>query len=128
MSGLVLVDTSVWADHINHSDFHLSGLLEERRVVMHPFVIGELAMGNLKRRAVILHGLHALPEAARARDDEVLAFISDHVLFGRGISYIDVHLLTAAKLTASTTLWTRDRRLRQAAEAIQLDFKEPRKM
>ncbi len=95
---------------------------------MHPFVIGELAMGNLKSRERILRDLHALPEAARARDDEVLDFIVDHELFGRGISYIDVHLLAAAKLTARTTLWTRDRRLRQAAEAVQLDFKAPRTM
>lgn len=124
---LVLVDTVVWADHIDHSDDLLHELLRERRVLMHPFVIGELAMGNLKRRALMLRDLHKLPAVEVATEGEMLRFVEERLLFGRGIGFVDAHLLAAVQLTAGAKLWTRDRRLRVSAEEMGIDFKAPLK-
>jgi predicted nucleic acid-binding protein len=119
----VLVDTSIWANHIDHSDPTLRILLDDGRVLIHPYVIGELAMGNLKQRDLILRELNKLRSAVLAKDQEVLSFIHIHKLFGSGIGYIDAHLLASTQLTPETKLWTRDRRLRESAERLALDFK-----
>jgi predicted nucleic acid-binding protein len=119
----VLVDTSIWADHIDHSDSTLQILLDDDLVLIHPYVIGELAMGNLKQRDTVLRELKKLHGAVIAKDDEVLRFIVVHKLSGTGIGYIDAHLLASTQLTPETKLWTRDRRLREAAERLALDFK-----
>jgi predicted nucleic acid-binding protein len=96
---LILVDTSVWVDHLRRGDPKLVDLLERTIVMMHPFVVGEIACGSLHDRASILELLQDLPAAAVAEGDEVLQFIDRHVLHGRGIGYVDVHLLASVTLT-----------------------------
>jgi predicted nucleic acid-binding protein len=93
-------------------------LLEGRQVLAHPFVVGELALGNIKRRAMILDALGNLPRASVASDDEVLGLIEGRSLFGLGIGYVDVHLLASALLSDDASLWTRDRRLNDVAQRL----------
>jgi len=115
---LILVDTSVWVDHLRNGDAQLAALLERGAVAVHPFVIGEIACGSLADRASVLELLQALPMTAVAEPDEVLGFIERHGLHGQGIGYVDMHLLSAVALTEGATLWTRDKRLRAAAEIM----------
>jgi predicted nucleic acid-binding protein len=117
---VILVDTSVWVDHLHFSDRTLADLLDKGRVLSHPFVIGEVALENLRRRALVLGALSDLPQVTVATDDEVLHFIHRHTPFGLGVGYIDAHLLAAVALTAGSTLWTRDRRLHSAAAQLGL--------
>jgi predicted nucleic acid-binding protein len=117
---VILVDTSVWVDHLRAGDKKLSGLLGAGMVLTHPFVISELALGNLRQREVVLTALSDLPFASVATDAEVLHFVNGYALPGRGIGYVDAHLLAAARLTAGTKLWTNDKRLH--AIALQLDL------
>ena len=112
---MILVDSSVWIDHLRGGDGALTALLERNGVLAHPFVIGELALGSLRQRDVILAALQDLPLAVVADNAETLGFITRHSLHGRGIGYIDAHLLASARLTAGSTLWTRDKRLRAIA-------------
>lgn len=112
---MILVDTSVWIDHLRYSDSFLVNLLNTGRVLAHPFVIGELASGRLQQREIILDALSNLSCANIAADAEVLAFINQSKLYGVGIGYIDAHLLASVRLTPGTLLWTRDKRLRAAA-------------
>lgn len=115
---MILVDTSVWVDHLRRRDAELAALLDRGQVLMHPFVIGEIACGSLSDREPILELLHQLPMAAVAEPDEALGFIELRKLHGKGIGYVDVHLLASTALSAGSTLWTRDKRLREAAEAL----------
>lgn len=108
---MILVDTSIWIDHLRQRDERLSGLLEQGQVLAHPFVIGELALGNLQNRDAILGALQDLPQAPVATEAEVLGFIAGNVLHGMGIGYIDAHLLAATRLVPGAMLWTRDKRL-----------------
>jgi predicted nucleic acid-binding protein len=117
---MILIDTSVWVDHLRASDATLSGLLEGGQVLGHPFVTGELSLGNLRQRDLILTGLRELPQATVASDEEVLQFIDRQTLFGLGIGYIDAHLLAAVRLTPDAQLWTRDRRLQAVATQLGL--------
>ncbi len=117
----VLVDTSVWVDHLSGGDPGLARLLEQGAVVCHPHVVGELACGNLRRREEILRLLAAMPTAPEATHDEVLAFLDRHRLAGRGLGWIDVHLLAAAML-APCRVWSRDRALNDAAERLGVAF------
>jgi len=94
-------------------------------VLAHPFVIGELALGNLRQREVVLGALSDLPHASVATDVEVLHYISRYALFGRGVGYVDVHLLAAVRLTAGAELWTNDKRLHAVAAELDLEFKPP---
>lgn len=114
---MILVDTSVWVDHLRAGDGTLSDLLATGRVLAHPFVIGELALGNLRQRNLVLATLQDLPRASVATEQEVLHFIDRHALFGLGIGYVDAHLLAAVRLTAAA-LWTRDKRLLGVAERL----------
>ncbi|MFW6243721.1 MAG: type II toxin-antitoxin system VapC family toxin [Desulfovibrionales bacterium] len=114
---MILVDTSVWVEHLRTGTIGLDRPLSEGRVACHPFVIGELACGNLKNRKKILSLLQELPMATRATDQELMQFIDARNLMGRGLGYIDIHLLMSALLTG-IPLWTLDKRLHQATEAI----------
>jgi predicted nucleic acid-binding protein len=112
---VILVDSSVWVDHIRQNDSTLSDLLAACGVLVHPFVIGEIGLGSLRQRDIILDALRDLPQAVVAADEEVHAVIDRHRLFGIGIGYVDVHLLAATLLTAGARLWTRDTRLHEVA-------------
>lgn len=118
---MLLVDTSVWIDHLHHGEASLFAALEEQRVLIHPFIIGEMALGNLRDRKSVLNTLFDLPEALVARDEEVLSLIEGERLFSSGIGYVDAHLLAATRLTAGSTLWTRDRRLKVASTRLGID-------
>ena len=115
---MILVDTSVWVDHLRAGNKVLSGLLDAERVLIQPFIIGEIALGHLRQRQTVLDALLNLPSARLATDPEVLHFIDSHELFGRGIGYIDVHLLAAVRLTAGAEFWTNDTRLRGIAREL----------
>ena len=108
---MILVDTSIWIDHWRSSDERLTRLLEVGQVLVHPFVVGELGLGNLLHREQVLTALQDLPQATTATDAEVLGFIDQAALAGSGIGYIDAHLLAAVRLTPGSQLWTRDKRL-----------------
>lgn len=98
----------------------LAALLDRGMVLTHPFVIGELALGNLRQRDIVLSALADLPHASVATDTEVLHFIGRHTLFARGIGYVDAHLLAAVRLTAGARLWTKDKRLHGVAVQLGL--------
>ena len=115
---MILVDTSVWIEHFRNTDPQLADLLDGRLVLMHPFVVGEIACANLANRTSVLDLLQQLPMAVEAQTGEVLRFVESNALYGRGIGYVDVHLLAATMLTPETTLWTRDKRLHEAAETL----------
>lgn len=117
---MILVDTSIWIDHFRHGDEHLIQLLQAGRVISHTFIIGELALGCLKNRNTILDSLKDLPQAVVATDTEVMRFIDENTLFGKGIGFIDAHLLAAARLTPGSRLWTRDKRLLTIAATLNL--------
>lgn len=119
---MILVDTSIWIDHLRQRDEFLSKLLNQGQVLAHAFVIGELALGSLQNRAAILDALQNLPQAPLATDAEVLGFIEQNALYGIGIGYIDAHLLAAVRLLPGSALWTRDRRLLAAATRMGLAY------
>jgi predicted nucleic acid-binding protein len=122
---VILVDSSVWIDHLRVADEVLSALLAQEQVLTHPFVIGEVALGSLRRRDSVIASLNTLPIATIATDRDVMYLIGQHRLFGRGIGYADAHLLAAARLTPRTQLWTRDRRLVGTASDLGLAFRLP---
>lgn len=117
---MILVDTSIWVDHIRDGDPNLALLLDEGNVLVHPFVIGELAVANLRDRDVVLRRLQRLVYSAVASDPEVLRFIRRYRLYGRGIGYVDCHLLAGVTLTPGAFIWTRDKRLALVAESLGL--------
>ena len=115
---MILADTSIWVDHLTRGDEMMASLLDAETVLMHPFVMGEIALGNLPRRAEALSNLNKLPKAVTADSTEVLHFIERNDIFGMGIGYVDAHLLLATTLTADVRLWTRDKRRRIVAERL----------
>jgi predicted nucleic acid-binding protein len=117
---VILVDTCVWVDHLRAGNKALTDWLDTGMVLTHPFVIGELALGNLRQREMLLSALSDLPSASIATDAEILHFIGRHALFGRGIGYVDVHLLAGVRLTAGARLWTSDMRLHGVAAQLGL--------
>jgi len=118
---MVLVDTSVWISHLRDGNAGLANLLNDGRVLCHPLIIGELACGNLKDRNVILSSLQLLPMGIEAEHDEVLFFIEDHRLMGKGLGYVDAHLITSAVLTG-VPVWTLDKKLAQVAETLSIKY------
>jgi predicted nucleic acid-binding protein len=114
---MVLVDTSVWIDHLRRRDARLVTLLEAADVLVHPFVIGELALGTLRARARVLEMFARMPAASAATHAEVLMFVERRRLAGRGIGYVDAHLLASAALVGAR-LWTRDERLAKVAREL----------
>ena len=117
---MILVDTAVWINHLRNNDPHLVRLLIGNSVLSHPFVRGELALGNLRQREAILAALDNLPQAPVAFTDEVNVFIEQHALFGLGIGLIDAHLLASTRLSGNARLWTQDKRLLAAALRLNL--------
>lgn len=115
---MLLADTSVWIDHFRRGNSRLVAALEEQEIATHPFVIGELACGDLVDRRQVLDLLHRLPQTTVATDIEVLAVIDRRRLMGRGLAYVDVHLLAAALLSPSVRLWTLDMRLASSAARL----------
>jgi predicted nucleic acid-binding protein len=118
---MVLVDTSVWVAHLRQGNIGLEMLLDEGQAVGHPFIIGELACGNLKNRSEILSLLRTLPMAILAEHDEVMQFIETHSLMGKGLGYIDMHLLASAILT-EIPLWTLDRKLDETSSKLEIRY------
>ena len=116
---MILVDSSIWVDHLRISDPTLVRLLTAGQVLSHPFVIGELALGSLRQRETVLSALQGLPQAIVAAEGEMLDFIDRHMLAGIGIGYVDAHLLASARLSVAT-MWTRDKRLNGAAQRLGL--------
>ena len=118
---MILVDTSVWVDHLRRGSALLRALLDEGQVLCHPFIAGEIAMGQLKERSRILGLLRAIPEAAVAEHDEVVQLVDSRRLFGRGLGWLDAHLLASA-LLSRCRLWTIDKALARAAEGLKLSW------
>ena len=118
---MVLVDTSVWVSHLRVGNVGLEKLLNDGEVVCHPFIIGELACGNLKNRRKILTHLQSLPITILAEDEEVLEFIENNQLMGKGLGYIDVHLIASAALT-DVPLWTFGKTLDKFTKKIGINY------
>ena len=116
---MIIVDTSIWIDHFRQSSLRLVGLLNATQVMVHPFVIGEIALGTIKNRKAVLDGLAGMPQAPVATLPEVFAFIETAKLAGSGIGYVDAHLLASAKL-AGALVWTSDKPLAAAAHKLGL--------
>lgn len=119
---MVLVDTSVWVSHLRKMHPDLASLLNDGEVACHPFIVGELACGNLKNRTTLLSLLEALPMEEAVEHEEVLAFIETHHLMGKGLGYVDVHLLASAVLSR-LPLWTLDRKLQQVAGTLHAGYR-----
>ena len=119
---MVLVDTSIWVAHLRRGNRQLENLLMEAEVMCHPFIIGELACGNLKNRSEIIALLQALPQVPAINLNEYFTFINRNRLMGIGVGFVDVHLLASAKL-AGVSLWTADRKLKSAATKLDLSYK-----
>lgn len=116
---MILVDTSVWIEHLRAGNDRLKALLFDQQVFCHPFVIGELACGTLQKRGEILTMLKALPEADLLEHEEVIRFLDVRRLYGRGIGWVDAHLLASTILTGCS-IWTLDKPLRRAAAALNI--------
>ena len=123
---MILADTSVWIDHLIVENPHLASLLDQQQVLIHPMVIGELACGNVSNRSEVFSLLRSLPQVPGATDDEVFFFIERHRFMGRGIGFIDAHLLAATTMAAPTRLWTNDRRLMELAVHLDVAYGQPR--
>jgi predicted nucleic acid-binding protein len=119
---MVLVDTSVWVSHLREGEALLERLLHAGEVICHPFIVGELACGNLKNRSEILTLLRSLPMAIVADHEELLYFIESHRLMEKGVSYVDVHLLASAVLTG-VSLWTFDQPLKKVAQKLGIHWR-----
>ena len=118
---MVLVDTSVWVSHLRDGNSRLANLLNDGMALCHPFIVGELACGNLKDRTEILLYLQLLPVSVEAEHNDVLSFIENNRLMGKGMGYVDAHLLTSAFLTGAP-LWTLDKKLAQAADTLHIKY------
>ncbi len=119
---MILVDTSIWVFHLRQSSRQLEKLLMNAEVMCHPFIIGELACGNLKNRNEIISLLQSLPMAPTVEFDEFLFFIDRNHMMGKGVGFVDVHLLASAQL-AGILLWTADKKLKSSADQLELTFK-----
>ncbi len=117
---IVLADTSVWIDHLRGEDTRIAEMLDSNVILIHPMVIGELACGNIRNRAEVLTRTGRLPMSPVVSEDDLLSFIKDYRLMGRDIDYVDVHLLASVAITADALLWSRDRRLMDAAAELNI--------
>jgi predicted nucleic acid-binding protein len=119
---VILVDTSIWIEHFRSSNPRLSELLEDDQVLVHPFVLGEIACGNLENWKEIIALMQALPTVPRANDREILFFIEQHALMGRGVGLVDMHLLASCSMQPCW-LWTADKRLKTLAVELETAFR-----
>ena len=117
---MLLVDTAIWVDHIRRPDTNLFRLLNSELVLIHPFVVGEIALGKIKNLGLFLANVGKLPKALVAHPTEVLEFIKNCDIAGSGIGYVDVHLAASTVLTPEARLWTRDKKLRAVAERLSI--------
>ncbi|MBW1982579.1 MAG: PIN domain-containing protein [Deltaproteobacteria bacterium] len=124
---MVIVDTSIWVTHLRRGSRHLEELLLDAKVVCHPFVIGELACGNLRNRDEFLDLLQSLPMTPTVLFNELLYFIDTHSLMGKGLGFVDANLLASAHLSG-IPLWTSDKRLRSAATELELAYRQSKVM
>jgi len=115
---MILVDTSVWIEHLRNANTELARLLEAGAVLCHPFVVGEIACGTLRHRADVLDALGSLPQAPVASHDEAMTFLDRQAIAGRGIGWVDVHLLASTALAADARLWSFDKRLTAIATGL----------
>lgn len=115
---MILVDTSVWVDHLRSGDYTLSQVLEQGAACVHPMIIGELACGHLQNRSQLLELLSNLTQCICASHEETLRFLDTHKLMGKGIGWVDMHLLASTFLTPRCSFWTRDRRLFSVAQTL----------
>ena len=118
---MVLVDTLVWISHLRYGNSKLQNLLEDCRVVSHPFIIGELACGNINNRTEIISLMQSLPMLDVVEHEELLLFIEHNQMMGKGLGFVDVHLVAAAIL-AGVPLWTKDKKLKQACSGLRINF------
>ncbi len=119
---MILADTSVWVDHLRAGDPVLSAFLDAGRILGHPWVVAEIALGSLRSRETVLTLLDSLPQAPTASIDELRVVIEERALFGRGVGLVDVGLLAACLLAPGSRLWTRDKRLAAVAGELALAF------
>ena len=117
---VILVDTSIWIDHLRTPSAALRELLDRRQVATHAFIVGELSLGGIAARAARMRDLNRLPRILLATNAEVAALIEWGKLFGTGLGYVDAHLLAALRLDRETALWTRDKRFKAQAERLDL--------
>jgi predicted nucleic acid-binding protein len=122
---VILADTSIWVDHLARGNEAMASLLAAEAILMHPFIVGEIALGSLPRRTEVLRDLDQVPKAVIADHADVLFFIERHNISGAGIGYVDAHLLVATTLTVEARLWTRDRKLQTVAEKRAISANEP---
>ena len=122
---MILADTSVWIDHLIVANPHLASLLDQQQVLIHPMVIGELTCGNICDRADVMRLTRGLPRILVATHDEVLHFIERHHFMGRGIGFIDAHLLASTVIAPPAKLWTNDRRLMGLAHELGVAYGQP---
>ncbi|WP_459465483.1 PIN domain-containing protein [Rhizobium sp. No.120] len=122
---MILADTSIWIDHFRSADAELGRIIEDDRLLCHPSVIGELALGSLRDRSNVIAFLSAQRSAVVATHDEVMIMIDRHSIFSMGIGYTDAHLLASVLLDHKASLWTRDKRLRAAAEKARASLHIP---
>lgn len=119
---MILVDTSVWIDHLRKHDEQLASLLQIGQVCIHPFVLGEIALGSLHNRQMVIGHLKNLPRIQTTTFEETLFFVEEFQLYSRGIGYVDSQLLAASKMSPGTQLWSRDKRLSKIASELNLHF------
>jgi predicted nucleic acid-binding protein len=120
---IVIVDTSVWIDHLRASDPILADMIRQRLVRLHPFVLAEIALGNPPNRARLLHNLAGLRPAQVATQDEMLTLLDSEAIYGKGLGFVDAHLLASARLEPGSSVWTRDKRLGVVAGNLGLAMK-----
>ncbi|MEM1020397.1 MAG: type II toxin-antitoxin system VapC family toxin [Pseudomonadota bacterium] len=119
---MILVDTSVWVDHLRKTNDDLVDLLEAGQVTIHPFIVGEIALGSLQNRTTVLTLLDTLKALPKAQDNEVRLMIEKQSLFSRGIGWVDAHLIAAAQLASPMLIWTRDKRFGEICDELGIGF------
>ncbi|CAM3080892.1 type II toxin-antitoxin system VapC family toxin [Methylobacterium mesophilicum] len=120
---MIIIDTNIWIDHLAAADPSVTAILTEMSQRVHPFVIGELALGSVRDRERIIATLEDMPSADVAAHDGVMPLIAEHALHGLGIGYVDAHLLASAKLMPGSRIWTRDRRLAAVSDRLGVSYR-----